>query len=79
MISVGTLAIGGFIALLFVVWVWRILGLVAGVKTLAVGAVVVVPVALLYGLLPPLFGFMSIGAGVVVAGVISFVLLRLLF
>lgn len=79
MVSLGALIVGGAVALLFVVWTWRFLGAVAGGETLVVGIVVVVGVAALYGLLPPLFGFMTTGAGVVVAGLMSLILLKVLF
>lgn len=78
-VSVGALVVGAAIALGFVYSAWRILGTIAGAETLAVGIVVVVAVAGLYGLLPPLFGVMTTGVGIVVAGLMSVVLLRLLF
>lgn len=75
-LSFTALVAGTVVALWFVVWVWRILGAIAGVETAAISIVVVVAVAWLYGVLPPLFGLMATSPGVVVAGVISYVLLR---
>lgn len=78
-LSVGALVLGGLITAWFALWIWRIIGAAASVETLGIGVVVVIAVAALYGALPPLFGFMTTGAPVIVAGILSFVLLRVLF
>lgn len=79
MFSSAVLVAGAVIALWFVVRVWELLGAIAGVETVVVSAVVVIGVAALYGLLPPLFGLMATSSSVIVIGAISYVLLRVLF
>ncbi|SIS20875.1 hypothetical protein SAMN05421752_1303 [Natronorubrum thiooxidans] len=76
MLSFAALVIGTVVALWFVVWMWRILGAIAGVETAIISIVVIVSVAWIYGVLPPLFGLMATSPIVIVAGVISFILLR---